>query len=80
MNLSQIKLQNLKGLLEPVAEFLRKNCHPHDTLIVTNNAYELLHGLGGGDLGPIKRQLTNPTNDSNRTIEPPEPNVGSGQN
>ena len=67
MQLSQIKQQNLKGMLEPVAEFLKKNCHPHVTLIVTNNAYELLEGVYGNDLGPIKRQSTNPTNGSERT-------------
>lgn len=80
MNLTQIKQQNLKGLLEPVAEFLRKNCHPHITLIVTNNAYELLEGQLGGDLGPINRKPITPPNDSSRNSQPPEPNASSGSN
>jgi len=80
MQLSQIKQQNLKGLLEPVAEFLRKHCHSHITLIVTNNAYEILEGQAGGDLGPINKKSTTITNDSNRISGKTERDAQDGSN
>lgn len=53
MILNSKQVQELEEAAKPLAAFLRENCHPHMTVIVTGESAELVEGLATVMLTPV---------------------------